>query len=793
MNTRVALLVAAALATTVSITTVSITMSAEPTSPPHPDTPTTAATRPAGELVEVPLLPARSPDPNSAPMATRGFRPFTVDHHGRVDSAADVSFLLKEPAGKDGFITVRNGHLVYPNGERFRIWGVNMTGWTAGSTMLPPKAEAPIWAAALARYGINAVRFHFLDMPSRTMRGAATQPAEATTQPADGRARRPGPSGLIDPSRDDTQAFDPDALDRLDFFIAELKKRGIYSNLNLNVGRTYKPGDNVPDSQLIRQAKGMTYIGERLLELQRDYAKKLLTHHNPYTNSTYVNEPAIVTVELVNENSVYEFWSRNWLRGERVPGGTNPMLDLTPYYFQELNKQFNAWLKSTKTPEELAELRTLAGVKEGEPVPRLRRGDFDEAPTKRFHAEADFYAHVETNFMEGMKKYLREELGVKSVIVGTADHTYWIPNLPLLRSTSRLDAIDGHVYWQHPAIWGERNTPMVNDPLHSTVVKLARSPMVNKPYIVSEVNHPNPNEYACEMIPILASYAALQDWDGIYFYTFETKSMPGWQPFVADNFDITQDPVKMIQMELGALIFLRADVKPAQEVFARSYSAAQVNETNRMSEAQRPYFTPGFPLSLPLRHGSRIQTLDGEPTKDFPRETFNPDNDVIRSDTGELAWRVSKDAGGLFTIDTARTQALVGFVKANKETTTKHLRASVRNDFCAISLSSLDTRPINRSNTLLLTAASRIQNTGTAWNDRHTLWATWGTPPTLIDQVTGWVTLREMDGAVDLKVIPLDGAAKPIGRPISGRRNEDGWEVPLGDATTTFYLVQVTR
>ena len=71
----------------------------------------------------------------------------------------------------------------------------------------------------------------------------------------------------------ETRTYDLSKLDRLDFFIAELKKRGIYSNLNLNVGRTYKPGDNVPDSQLIRQAKGMTYIGKRLLELQRDWGR----------------------------------------------------------------------------------------------------------------------------------------------------------------------------------------------------------------------------------------------------------------------------------------------------------------------------------------------------------------------------------------------------------------------------------------------------------------------------------------------------------------------------------------
>jgi CubicO group peptidase (beta-lactamase class C family) len=41
---------------------------------------------------------------------------------------------------------------VKPNGERLRIWGVNLTGWTKGSTLLPPKEEAPLWAATLARF-----------------------------------------------------------------------------------------------------------------------------------------------------------------------------------------------------------------------------------------------------------------------------------------------------------------------------------------------------------------------------------------------------------------------------------------------------------------------------------------------------------------------------------------------------------------------------------------------------------------------------------------------------------------
>src|SRR3546814_18494629 len=108
------------------------------------------------------------------------------------------------------------------------------------------------------------------------------------------------------------------------------------------------------------------------------------------------------------------------------------------------------------------------------------------------------------------------------------------------------------------------------------------------------------------MIPILASYAALQDWDGIFFYTFETKISGKWTPMIGDHFDMTLDPVKMAQMPAGAMIFLRGDVSAAPEVMTRSSSTAQISEASRMPRAAMPYYTPGFQLTLPLVHVSRV-------------------------------------------------------------------------------------------------------------------------------------------------------------------------------------------
>ena len=94
---------------------------------------------------------------------------------------------------------------------------------------------------------------------------------------------------------------------------------------------------------------------------------------------------------------------------------------------------------------------------------------------------------------------------------------------------------------------------------------------------------------------------------------------------------------------------------------------------------------------------------------------------------------------------------------------------------------------------MLFTAAARTLNTGYKWNERHTLLTELGGPPTLIEPVTGWIMLRELEGAVGLRVFALDGAAKPIGQEIRGRRMEDGWEFPIGEPATTFYRLEVVR
>jgi hypothetical protein len=691
--------------------------------------------------------------------------PFALDWRADSGSLVDLSFLLDAPAGKDGFIRIKDGHPVRTKGERFRIWGVNFTG----ASCFPTQEDAPVVAAHLARFGINCVRFHFLDSNWS--------------------------GSLFVKGRDDTRALDPQQLDRLDFFISELKKRGIYSNINLNVGRTYRKGDGVRDYEYLGFAKAVNYFDERTVMLHKEYARQLLTHRNPYTKSEYRNEPAVVIVEIVNENSIVESWFSDRLLGKNTRKYPGTWTDITAWYAERLTDRYNQWLGNRLAESELLELRRLAGTTDDQPVQRLAARQFAEAPQERFHTEAAFYMDMEDRFFQEMYRYLKEELGVKSLIVGTSDHNHWKSGYPLLHSVSKLDVVDGHVYWQHPSYFTDpktqrrgfsiKNTPMVNDPFNSTVVQLSRSAVAGKPYTVSETNHPFPNEYACEGIAILAAYASFHDWDGIFFYTFEHNDPSEWRSKIPGHFEIRPDPLRMANLAACGLMFSRGDVRPAIETVNRSYSIEQVYESIRMPSSQRPYFTPGFSPSIPLIHTTRIASFSAEAGPYPQGRTESP----VVSDTKQLAWHHRPDGKGLVTIETDRSQALIGFVRDN-DRTLENISTEIENEFCAIVLTSLDSEPISRAERLLLAATARSANKDMKWNEKRTSLVDWGSVPTVIEPVRGHVILKNMEPAEKIDVIALDGAGRPLSGPADAEKVREGWKIGIGEPATTWYLIR---
>jgi hypothetical protein len=147
---------------------------------------------------------------------------------------------------------------------------------------------------------------------------------------------------------------------------------------------------------------------------------------------------------------------------------------------------------------------------------------------------------------------------------------------------------------------------------------------------------------------------------------------------------------------------------------------------------------------------------------------------------------------GLVTVDSPRTQALIGFIRS-REVSDGNLEAEVENKFCSIQLSSLDAKPISQSSRMLLIAGGRAENTGQRWNSAGTDISNWGDSPTLIEPVVGTLTLRHLEPARTIQLQAIDGSGQPIGPPVSATRAGGNWKIPLGKTATTWYELAVSR
>ncbi len=688
-------------------------------------------------------------------------QPFPMDWSTQAASVVDLRSALDAPAGKGGFIRAEGGHLIKPDGSRFRIWGVNI----CGAACFPEKEQAVALADQLARLGVNCVRFHYMDSKW---------------------------SELFDKGRTDTRELQGAALDRLDFLVAEFKKRGIYANLNLNVARQYKPGDEVRDADKLGFGKACTYFNPRLIELQHEYARQLLTHRNPYTGNEYRSEPCVATIEIVNENSVLEGWISGRLIGQDVdkPDTWSP---IPVSYAEELSVLYNAWLAENRSAADVAALRAEAGVASDARVPWLAPAQFAKASDARFRTEAEFCITVERRFFAGMKRLLKEELAVQAPVVGTSDHNHGYAAYAHVEANATFDFIDGHGYWQHPDVHGPvpscKNTPMVNDPLDSLAVQLARSPVAGRAFTVSEVNHPFPHEYACEGFPILTAYAMFQDWDGIYWFTWDNgkPSKDGGIPPRA-FFTVSFDPVKVANLMACAVLWHQGGIAKAKETVVRSYTSGQVASAMRMDRKEAPLFTPGFDRATPLVHAMRARFADG-PATPFPPAA--PLGEIL-SDTGELGWHDADKNRGVVTVDAAGAQGLIGYVRGSGRATA-HLAAAVSNDFCSLMLVPLDNRPVASSARLLLVATAWSGNAGMQWDGRRRNLTDWGHGPTLIEPVTGTVTLRGITGAKAFRARPLTAAGAPADAALPVNRADDSCVITLGIPAATMVLIEIER
>ncbi|MBR4172104.1 MAG: hypothetical protein IKR48_10670, partial [Kiritimatiellae bacterium] len=243
--------------------------------------------------------------------------PFVISYDSP-DNVVNFSHLLEKPAGASGRIRVENGHFVNDKG-RIRFNATNLTG----PANFPTHEEAEKLAKRLARFGFNCVRLHYMDWDY----GNFKEPAQHALTAIEEKTKR---------------NLDPVQLERLDYLIYQLKLQGIYVNINLHVARDLDELDGFHGAHPWAN-KGLDNFEPRMIELQKEYAKKLLQHVNPYTKLPYTTDPCVAMVEINNENAMRRKFS-------------NGFDQLGPKFQAEAMRQWNVWLKGKyKTDEALAE------------------------------------------------------------------------------------------------------------------------------------------------------------------------------------------------------------------------------------------------------------------------------------------------------------------------------------------------------------------------------------------------------------------------------------------------------
>jgi len=837
--------------------------------------------------------------------------PFTPPWDDAAPGPTDLGPTIDKPAGRAGYVRAADGHF-FVGRERLKLFGVN---FTAGACF-PDHETAEKVAARMAKFGLNAARFHFLD---------------ATW----------GEPRLIRYESGDWKNWNADALDRLDYFIARLKEHGIYADLNLLVGRRFGLGDGV-DPAINRlewkAAHAVGFFHAPHLEAQKAYAAQLLSHRNPYTGRTYLDEPAVALVEINNENGLIH----TWMQGHCD--------DLPEVFAQDLLGQWNAWLANRYAdaaalekawdahneplgPEMLVDVDSSQDrrgwrverhqgaeadvvLRNGKAILRVRKtgnagwhvqfnqpnlavrkggvytvafraaadrertvrlslmqahepwanlgldapitlapeakpfrftflanaddanarlnfGDlnqpdaefrFDrlsfkpggrvgldegeslEAKTIRLPKFAEarsmpagrrgdwirFLWETERNHWTAMRRFLKEDLGVKAPIVGTIAATS-TPNL-----MADFDAVDTHAYWQHPQFpgkpwdrnnWFVKNLSMVDYPEEATVTRLAFQRVAGKPHCVTEYNHPAPNAHAGEGPLWIAAFGALQDWDALFLYTYAHDDARIKAGRIPDFFDVGQHPTIMANAAVASLLFRRSDLSPAKQLLTIPLAAER--EIELIARDGRAWGVLALDrLGLDLREAVRSRiALDLTGRAATPTLPKHPKETAV-SDTGEIVWRLSAKDQGLLEFRGPRAKGFIGHADGQTLDLGDGIQVTVgktRMGWCTLMLTLLEGESLARNpRRALVVATGDVENTDMGWKDaaKSTVGTDWGKPPSLVESVPA--VLRVPRGRTPPTLYPLDERGRR-GPAVPATEVEGAAELRIGPPHQTLW------
>ncbi|MFC2123784.1 hypothetical protein ACFLU5_03145 [Bacteroidota bacterium] len=669
-----------------------------------------------------------------------GWFNFAIPDLDTTHNVVDMSFLNEKEAGETGFISVRNGHFVTGAGDPIRFFGDNLTF----QNCFQDKETSTRLAARLKKMGYNVIRFHHMDM-------------------------RPAPRGIWDEEMD---TFDEGQLEKLDWMIFQLRNNGIYTNLNLHVSRTY-PGVDYEETRAFLFGKRVDHFYRPYIEMQKEYARMLLNHRNPYTGNTYANEPAVGFIEINNENSILSGWTAlTYLKGDH----RKSLAGLWKGFLKENSKVNVEW--------DIYKIMELFET---------------ESTIEQKEMFWKFLVETEISYAREMIDFLKKDIQIKMPVSET--QASYSGMVGVYREAKYADFIDMHAYWEHPRFpnrawdsndWYIRNSSMVTDKKGGTLRNFAQHRVKDMPFTISEYDHPAPSYYCAEMYPMLNSVAAFQDWDGIYHFCY---SSPHEQGRILNYFAAAGHPLKQVFIPVGAILFRMGTVKTGESVVQLKLPEDNVlkelvayDQKRGIGTSQTDYVwkKAGAIDALTLMQRTEVD-ITGDNLE--LTEQVTPPDGSWESETGELIWDNRDSLQSIFTIDAPAAKAAIGYIGGKSIELDKVTIGmdTIPGNWGAITLTAIDGKPLDASSNILLVAAGKAENTNMGWNEeKNSVGTNWGTSPSIVEGIPAKITLLEME---DLKMFTLDSAGNR-GSELSIVHRKGNQEIHIGaQHKTLWYLL----
>jgi hypothetical protein len=383
-----------------------------------------------------------------------------------------------------------------------------------------------------------------------------------------------------------------------------------------------------------------------------------------------------------------------------------------------------------------------------------------------------FLMDIEAKFVRDYQKLLKQDLKMRALVV--CSQANW-GGLGGVARESLADLTDTHAYWEHPRFprrdwdpgdWHIPNTPMIRDSNAGPLSTLACVRLSGRPLTVSEYNHPAPNDYQAECVPLLAALACWQDWDGIYYFDYGNEHDKPGADRIRNYFSIDSNPTKMALLPAAALLFRRGDLSPAPSSVDLQVPREQLPSLMRRhnNNLWHIWNAAGSNIIKDV-HSSRLSiTLTDAGSLTAVRQLAPPSN--------ALRWEGRGTNEALFQVDSPRSKLLIGYLGGRKlQVGSWDVEVPLDGpNFAVLALSSPENQPIEAARSLLVTAVGRAENTGMRWNaDRTSVGRNWGTGPVLVQGIEAnlAVPIRARSAAV----YALDVTGKRAGKVASEIRD----------------------